>query len=693
MGMIAGGAYALPNETDTHYGSHSSSSSEWSITDRDGWELDMGNIKEILWAQIHYQSEVKNQHISEYKAFIKMPYDRGYQVHITDQQKATIQQDIYQFKEKLSNLSEPAQNDNLEFEGFAKFASIFTTPIRQQHIDKQTINIVGSASFVWDPTKNKTLAADRAQYVHNLLNTKHQENSTLSIDIPEINTLTVAEQSQLEAYAVQAKTTPKNLIREHNLGKKFSWEADEFLTQHLEEKQGASIHSETHCSHTMTQDFSLSAYWLVLAWLGITFRKKLKNASQSLAQNIDRLKIWGQKFFTRKWSASDARERLREDIRWEVDDPGIGTDDLKKSNTQEITPYREAPKTWRQKFTDFFQRKKQPPEEIQDDTPLSSEVITEHPKELLATEASDQRDMSIPEIDQEIEPVWETEKILAQPQSSESPQAQKTQPIKQDRWRPNARRAIGIFDAIIEESILKSEGIPKELIERKDLLRDLMKKESWDILEREIRSIVRILWTQHIHYTKQDRNNLLNKLDQLADDIAGRELFGRWYLSHTMSPYFVQKDINNMRSDPIAERIKNISKFAPTAKFDIGNGDYIYLSNRVRAADGAKNDHIALYALHEGKLTGYVFEESRTTWEWKLLPSKQWKHSDTLEQITTQHAIHATKSLGSLTIHTLNPAIITEIFKQPLVSSMPRNEIMHILHTPGPNMESIAEAA
>lgn len=75
------------------------------------------------------------------------------------------------------------------------------------------------------------------------------------------------------------------------------------------------------------------------------------------------------------------------------------------------------------------------------------------------------------------------------------------------------------------------------------------------------------------------------------------------------------------------------------------------------------------------------------------MPSKQWKHSDTLEQITTQHAIHATKSLGSLTIHTLNPAIITEIFKQPLVSSMPRNEIMHILHTPGPNMESIAEAA
>ena len=85
-------------------------------------------------------------------------------------------------------------------------------------------------------------------------------------------------------------------------------------------------------------------------------------------------------------------------------DPGIETDDFKKSNTQEITPYREAPKTWRQKFTDFFQRKKQPPEEIQDDTLLSSEVITEHPKELLATEASDQRDMSIPEIDQEIVP-------------------------------------------------------------------------------------------------------------------------------------------------------------------------------------------------------------------------------------------------------------------------------------------------
>ncbi|MCA9377787.1 hypothetical protein KC711_02620 [Candidatus Peregrinibacteria bacterium] len=80
-----------------------------------------------------------------------------------------------------------------------------------------------------------------------------------------------------------------------------------------------------------------------------------------------------------------------------------------------------------------------------------------------------------------------------------------------------------------------------------------------------------------------------------------------------MSPYFVQKDINNMRSDPIAERIKNISKFTPTAKVDIGNGNYIYLSDRVRAADGAENDHIALYVIHEGKLTGYVFEESQTT--------------------------------------------------------------------------------
>lgn len=36
MGMMASGAHALPNESNIHYGSHTSSSSEWSITDRDG---------------------------------------------------------------------------------------------------------------------------------------------------------------------------------------------------------------------------------------------------------------------------------------------------------------------------------------------------------------------------------------------------------------------------------------------------------------------------------------------------------------------------------------------------------------------------------------------------------------------------------------------------------------------------------
>ena len=97
-----------------------------------------------------------------------------------------------------------------------------------------------------------------------------------------------------------------------------------------------------------------------------------------------------------------------------------------------------------------------------------------------------------------------------------------------------------------------------------------MKKESWDILEREIRSIIRILRTQHIHYAKQDQNNLLDQLDQFADDIAQRERFGRGYLGHTMSPYFVQKEIKNMKCTPIANRIQDLTYFAPTTKFDLG---------------------------------------------------------------------------------------------------------------------------
>ena len=75
------------------------------------------------------------------------------------------------------------------------------------------------------------------------------------------------------------------------------------------------------------------------------------------------------------------------------------------------------------------------------------------------------------------------------------------------------------------------------------------------------------------------------------------------------------------------------------------------------------------------------------------MPSKQWKYGDVLEQITTQHNTPATKTLGSLTIHTLNPEVIAEVFKQPLASTIPRNEIMHILHIPSPAMESMAKAA
>lgn len=97
-----------------------------------------------------------------------------------------------------------------------------------------------------------------------------------------------------------------------------------------------------------------------------------------------------------------------------------------------------------------------------------------------------------------------------------------------------------------------------------------MKKESWDILEREIRSIIRILRTQHIQYTKQDKDDLLSHLDQFADDIAQRERFGRGYLSHTMSPYFVQKEIKNMKCTPIAYRIQDLTHFVPTTKFDLG---------------------------------------------------------------------------------------------------------------------------
>jgi hypothetical protein len=688
MGMMASGAHALPNESNIHYGSHTSSSSEWNITDRDGWDLDISDIEEILWAKIHYQSEVKNQQTSGYDTFIKMPHAPKYQINLTDQQQETIQGDIHQFRESISrelrhDLSSQAQSDALNLEGFAKFASIFKAPTTKQHIDTQTINIVGSASFDWDHAKNTILATNRAQYIHDLLSKNNRKNIALSTDISEAAQLTDAEQSRLEAYAMQTKKTTKSLIREHNLGKSFSWEIDTFLSQHLEEKQGVHVSSDVHFTRTITQDISLSAYWLVLAWLGITFRKKLKNASRSLAQNMGRLKIWGQKIFSWNWSAHDARERLREnleEIRWEVDDPRINTDDFARTNQKEIIYEKEPSKTRTEKLVNilrsmFFMKKNT----SEDTTPLSSDTSKQRLKELITEET--------PPISDEI----------PTPQESTAPDEPQHVPIKiqepyrQERWRPNARRAISAFDTILEKHT-HSNNIQLSAIDI-ETLRGLMKKEAWDTLEYEIRTILRHIRNSSISYKNTDANELLEELAHFADDIAGRERFGRWHIGHTMSPYFVQKDTNSMRSDSTAERMKSISQFVPTTKVDIGNGNHIYLSNRVRAADGAENNHIAIYALHEGKLTGYIFEESRTTWEWKLVPSKQWKNGNTLEQITTQQNTHITKSLGSLTIHTLNSDIISEVFKQPLVWKMPRNEIRHIFHTPNSAMETMAKAA
>lgn len=81
-----------------------------------------------------------------------MPHAPKYQINLTDQQQETIQGDIHQFRESISrelrhDLSSQAQSDALNLEGFATFVSIFRAPTTKQHIDTQTINIVGSASF------------------------------------------------------------------------------------------------------------------------------------------------------------------------------------------------------------------------------------------------------------------------------------------------------------------------------------------------------------------------------------------------------------------------------------------------------------------------------------------------------------------------------------------------------------------
>ena len=54
-----------------------------------------------------------------------------------------------------------------------------------------------------------------------------------------------------------------------------------------------------------------------------------------------------------------------------------------------------------------------------------------------------------------------------------------------------------------------------------------MKKEAWDTLEYEIRTILRHIRNSSISYKNTDANELLEELAHFADDIAGRERFGR----------------------------------------------------------------------------------------------------------------------------------------------------------------------
>ena len=81
-----------------------------------------------------------------------MPHAPKYQINLTDQQQETIQGDIRHFRESISrelrrDLSNQAQSDALNLEGFAKFVSIFKAPATTQSIDGSSMNIVGSASF------------------------------------------------------------------------------------------------------------------------------------------------------------------------------------------------------------------------------------------------------------------------------------------------------------------------------------------------------------------------------------------------------------------------------------------------------------------------------------------------------------------------------------------------------------------
>lgn len=187
-----------------------------------------------------------------------------------------------------------------------------------------------------------------------------------------------------------------------------------------------------------------------------------------------------------------------------MDDPRVGTDTLKKPNIQETTYQREPQKTWRQKFTDFFQ-KKSSPKEIQEDTNLSSDIVTERLKTIIA------KPQQIPE---------NTDPKKVDPPVNKPSNKLKTkqEPYKQERWRTNARRAIDAFDTILEKN-------PELSVEKIETLRELMKKEAWDVLEYEIRGIVRQLRNNGTTYKNTNTHTFLEELDAFTDTIAQRELF------------------------------------------------------------------------------------------------------------------------------------------------------------------------
>ena len=103
--------------------------------------------------------------------------------------------------------------------------------------------------------------------------------------------------------------------------------------------------------------------------------------------------------------------------------------------------------------------------------------------------------------------------------------AETPEPYRQERWRPNARRAISAFDAILENNT-QSNNIELSSKETDDL-RELMKKESWNKLEYDIRNIVRHLRNSGTTYKNTNAHAFLEELDTFADDIARRERYGR----------------------------------------------------------------------------------------------------------------------------------------------------------------------